>query len=92
VQRHLLTQPLDGSAPAESLYQTHQDVWPGAWSPDGQSLVFVETPPTEFAEIKILSMGARSAVEPLVGSSTQAFYPSLSPDGRWLAYMLLWVR
>ena len=88
-ERSLFLQPLDGSAPARKLYQTRQDVWPGAWTPDGQSLVFVETPPTEFGDIKIVSVTAGAMAEPLVASENPEFYPALSPDGRWLAYVAL---
>jgi eukaryotic-like serine/threonine-protein kinase len=85
-ERSLLMQPLDGSAPPRKLYQTRQDVWPGSWTPDGQSLVFVETPPTEFGDIKIVSAAAGAKAEPLVASEKPEFYPTLSPDGHWLAY------
>jgi Tol biopolymer transport system component len=85
--RHVFMQPLDGSAPPHSLYRTHHDVWPAAWTPDMRSLLFVETPPTEFADIKVLHLGATPAVEPLLVNDSPEFYPSLSPDGRWLAYV-----
>jgi len=88
-ERSLLMQPLDGSAPPRKLYQTRQDVWPGSWTPDGQSLVFVETPPTEFGDIKIVSATADAKAEPLVASENPEFSPALSPDGRWLAYMAI---
>jgi serine/threonine protein kinase len=85
--RHVFLQPLDGSAPPRSLYQTRQDVWPGVWTPDMRSLLFVESPPTEFGDIKVLHFGATRTIEPLLANESPEFYPSLSPDGQWLTYV-----
>ena len=41
--RHLMSQPGDLSAPAESLLTSQSDeLFPGGWSADGRSLVFVD--------------------------------------------------
>ena len=85
-ERHIFWQALDGSAAAESLVASRNDVWPGAWTPDGSALVFVESPPTEISDIKLLRRSGPSRVELLVGSPTEDMWPSLSPDGRWILF------
>ena len=41
--RHLMSQPSDSSAPAESLLTSqNDDLFPGSWSADGRSLVYVD--------------------------------------------------
>jgi len=86
-ERHLVSQALDGNTPAESLLAGRNDLWPTVWTPNEQALVFVESPPTEISDIKLLRPHSQSAqVEMLVESSNEALWPSLSPDGNWLAY------
>jgi Tol biopolymer transport system component len=67
---------------------------PYSWSPDGQSLSFVQVVPTKEAEFWILHVGNPSAPSdqvdraqrmPIQMRGTEGA-PHLSPDGRWLAY------
>ena len=85
--QHLFWQPTDGSGSAESLIASQKNnITAGAWAADGRSLVYLEDPPTSATEVKGLTLdGRRSEVVP--GIPARSFYPTLSPDGRWLAFV-----
>jgi len=89
--QHLFWQPTDANASAESLIASkNNNISPGAYAADGRSLVYLEDPPTSATEIKVLTLaGRRSEVVP--GVPTRAYWPTLSPDGRWLAFVY-WTR
>jgi serine/threonine-protein kinase len=80
----LFWQPADGSGAAEAL--TNEPLSannpPGSWSPDGQVLVFTETPTWS---TWTLSLKDR---KPQLFDRIQAreTAPRFSPDGRWIAY------
>jgi Tol biopolymer transport system component len=75
------------TAPPESLFAAPAIAWTGAWLPDGSGVVTVVT-----------NTGAQSGfdlavlrrpewrVEPFAASTYTEAWPSLSPDGRWVAY------
>jgi Tol biopolymer transport system component len=84
--RHLMWQPSDSSAPAESLLTSQSDeLFPNSWSADGRSLVFVDRPPTDNSEVRVLHMEGRQATT-VPGIPARSNRAALSPDGRWLAY------
>jgi serine/threonine-protein kinase len=85
--QHLFWQPTDGSGSAESLIASQKNnINPGAWTADGRSLVYLEDPPTGATEVKVLTLdGRRSEVVP--GIPARSYWPTLSPDGRWLAFV-----
>ena len=86
-ERHIMWQPLDGSAAPESLVRSRNRIWPSAWTPGGKGLVFVEDPPTSLPDIKLLNLDDRT-VSPLVAGPQPEMLPSLSPDGRWIVYTM----
>jgi Tol biopolymer transport system component len=67
---------------------------PHSWSPDGQSLIFVQAVPTKQAEFWTLHVGNPSARPDQAGRAQRMPVqmrapdgaPQLSADGRWLAY------
>ena len=84
--RHLMSQPSDSSAPAESLLTSQStELFPGGWSADGRSLVFVDSPPTDNSEVRVLQIEGRQ-VTAVPGIPPRSNRPVISPDGRWLAY------
>ncbi len=84
--RHLMSQPTDSSAAAESLLTSQSDdLFPGSWSADGRSLVFVDRPPTDNTEFRVLQIEGRQ-VTAVPGVPARSNRPVLSPDGRWLAF------
>jgi serine/threonine-protein kinase len=58
---------------------------PGAWSPDGRTLVFVESNPRTGGDLWTLTLDGKAS--PLLATPAQELSPRLSPDGRWLAYL-----
>jgi serine/threonine-protein kinase len=87
--QRLVVQPLDTDAPAESLVESENRLIAGAWTPGGDALIYVDSPPTEYSEIKLVRRKGDRRPEPLVriGSDGTADWPALSPDGRWLAFV-----
>jgi serine/threonine protein kinase/Tol biopolymer transport system component len=84
--RFLLIQHVDGTAPGETLASSRRtDLWTGSWTPDGQALAFVDSPPTDISDIKLFRR-ARGSVEALVAGTATEAAPSFSPDGRWIVY------
>jgi Tol biopolymer transport system component len=81
----LFWQAADGSGAVEPL--TNESLapnnFPGGWSPDGQTLVFVEQAPS-FA-IWLLPLKDRKP-QPFGQSRSDETAPRFSPDGHWIAY------
>jgi len=69
----------------ERLTQSEYQQFPGSWSPDGETLAFVESHPESGSDIYLLNVRDRS-VTPYLNSRFNERYPEFSPDGRWLAY------
>lgn len=76
----------DGSDSPEIIYRTKNATEPGEWLPDGQRLVLVEQRAGSREDIGILSLGD-SVPTWIVATPFRERHPSVSPDGRWLAYI-----
>jgi serine/threonine protein kinase/Tol biopolymer transport system component len=84
--RHLMSQPSDSSAAAESLLTSQNDnLVPGGWSADGRSLVYVDSPRTGNSELRVLPIEGRQFTT-LPGIPANGNRPAISPDGHWLAF------
>jgi len=84
----LYWQPADGSGAAEALTSgplSSNDI-PGSWSPDGQSLAFVETIGVQ--TLWILPLQDRKP-QLFDRGETNETAPRFSPDGHWIAYSSL---
>jgi Tol biopolymer transport system component len=87
-QRGLFWQPADGSAPVERL--TSSSAFPYSVSPDGRTIFAGGERSSLGQAIVTLSLNG-DAVSQTVFQGARGdvvFSPSLSPDGRWLAYEL----
>lgn len=82
---NLYWQPADGSVPAERLTESPHEQFAGSWSPDGEVFTFIETGPTNGAEIWLLTVERR--VRSLIRTRFNNTAPRISPDGHWLAYV-----
>jgi serine/threonine-protein kinase len=78
--------PADGSAPAESLVVAPDDQTTGDFTPDGRMMVIREQPSGGKRRIAIVSVDSARAPRPFMASAYENVSPSLSPDGRWVAY------
>lgn len=77
----------DGTEPPEALLPPAHDQFPAAFTPDGRSLAFQKAGSEGKADLWILPLsGERTPVPYAVGPSNERA-ASLSPDGRWLAYV-----
>jgi Tol biopolymer transport system component len=83
---NLYWQPADGSAPMERLTRSEAIQWPGCWTPDGKTLVFVEHHVRTQYDIELLDVTTRR-VTPFLNSRFYETAPAVSPDGRWIAYV-----
>ena len=78
--------PADGSAPAESLVVDDHVKNPGDVTRDGRSLVIRESSAGAKRMISIVRLDSAHTTRPFIVSAFENFSPSLSPDGRWVAY------
>jgi hypothetical protein len=79
--------PADGSGPDRSLAHIDRMVQEVTWSPDGRWVV-LRTDNTAYGAGDLVGVqtSGDSTSLPLVASSFSELHPSVSPDGRWLAY------
>ena len=71
---------------AERLTGGEHPRYPASWSPDGQTLAFVETNPETGSDIWMLPLTGDRTPKPWLNTKASESYPAFSPDGRWLAY------
>jgi serine/threonine-protein kinase len=76
----------DGSGEAEPLLTSGNRLHPNSWSSDGRFLTFWEHRP-EGRDIGILPLEDERKPQLLVVTRFNEWMPTLSPDGRWLAYV-----
>ena len=87
-ERHIFWQPINGGAAPESLISSRYNVWPAAWTTGRDELIFVEDRELGgLPDLKKLTVATR-AVTSLLDTAQPASMPALSPDGRWLAYVI----
>jgi len=83
---YLFRQSADGGGPAEPLMSSQHRLLPGAWTPDNRVLLYVDSPPTDVTHMYLLPLVGERKPQPLLHGPTQEWQPSLSPDGRWIAF------
>jgi len=79
-------QPADGSGGMERLTTSGYTEVPRSFSPDGQSLAFIDLGAATGYDISVLRLSDRK-VQPFLQTPTNESVPSFSPDGHWLAYI-----
>jgi serine/threonine-protein kinase len=83
--------PADGSGEPERLFESEYPQHPISWSPDGRLLVFNEVNlDVGFDmgwDIGVITMEGDRKPRLLLEAPFREWYGSLSPNGRWLAYV-----
>jgi serine/threonine-protein kinase len=77
------------AASVDSLFAHAELAFTGVWTRDGQTLVTVANASRDGVtsqDIVALPNGGRGPMRPIVATRFLEGYPTLSPDGRWLAY------
>ena len=77
--------PSDGSGKVERLTESAAAEWPEAVTPDG-GVLFITALAEGSMDILQLDLKASSGPEPFVRADAVEHFPSVSPDGRFLAY------
>jgi len=78
--------PVDGSAPAEQLMTGTGLRFPGSITPDGATLFYRETAPGTGMDLHALALNGEREPQTILASRFNENSPTISPDGRWLAY------
>jgi serine/threonine-protein kinase len=89
-QRGVWWMRADGSTPAESLWVHPRTVDEITWAPDGRSAaVRLSSGGTRTRDIFAVTPGGDTTMRPIAVSAPDEFSPTISPNGRWIAYVSL---
>jgi hypothetical protein len=69
------------------LLETNIPGGPSSWSSDGSLLIYQTHHPQTGGDIWALPLAGKSKPYSVVGTAADEHYGTLSPDGRWLAYI-----
>ncbi len=75
----------DGTKAAERV-PVDGNPYSAVWTPDGREIVIGRSSQSSSSELIAYRPGPDSATRALIGGTFLAVYPSVSSDGRWLAY------
>jgi eukaryotic-like serine/threonine-protein kinase len=78
---------VDGSGVADSLFVGGTPETVGAFTRDGREAVVITTSRDGSFDLSVMTMDETRRPQPLLASPFNEFYPAVSPDGRWLAYV-----
>ena len=86
--RGLFWKAADGTGATERLMESASSLFvgPSGWSPEGDALIFGEIQAEGNYDVGVLSMEGDRQSEPLLEMDFNEKAPTVSPDGRWLAY------
>ncbi|MDP3718625.1 MAG: protein kinase [Acidobacteriota bacterium] len=82
---NLFVVPANGEGSAERLAPSESLQIPGSWSPDGQTLAFMEQHSSTGRDIMLLGRGGDRVA--FMNTTADESAPRFSPDGRWIAYV-----
>jgi eukaryotic-like serine/threonine-protein kinase len=76
----------DGSGAEEVLLEQREHVRVAGWTPDGRMLVLLVAASESNTDVWTLLLDGGSRPRPLLASAFGEQSPTVSPDGRWIAY------
>ena len=78
-----------GGGSKDSLLSTRGVGYTGDWLADGDRLIttLTDVRPRTASDIGMITNGGRGPVQPLIVDQFQTMYPTVSPDGKWLAFV-----
>jgi len=80
--------PADGSRPAETLIEGERNHVPSAFTPDGRHLIYDAIQTTgDGRDMFLLPLSPPREPRPLLVGPFAKFHGTVSPNGRWLAYV-----
>ena len=81
----IYSKPADSSEDASLMLEYSGTAWPGSVSSDGQQLLYQRIDEDGQRDLWVLPIAGTPG--PILQSRFDEAFPSLSPDGRWVAYM-----
>ena len=84
---HLYSAPADGSTEPDTLPTTIGDPLGRSWLPGGRGFLYAAVTPNNQRDIGVVELGPPVSQRPLVATRFDEKAPTLSPDGRWFAYV-----
>ena len=86
--RSIYLKSVGGAEDASLLYQSSEaDIVPDAWSPDGKQIIANLNTGTGDSDLWLIPVDSPDDAQPLIATEFVEAYASVSPDGRWLAYV-----
>lgn len=78
-----------GLGAVTEVFKSENDIYPYSWSRDGDWLLAFERTAEKGWDVSAIGMSGPEAgkAKPLVSTNANEFFPSFSPDGRWIAYV-----
>jgi serine/threonine-protein kinase len=83
---NIFWQPADGTGNVERLTTSTNPHFPQAITPDTKRVLLLEQSPQTGNDVMMLTLGEKPQITPLIRTAFGESNPSLSPDGRWVAY------
>jgi Tol biopolymer transport system component len=77
----------DGNSEGQAIPNTSEFDYPGSFSPDGETLVFIRSSTETSFDVMALPLRNPAKIQPLVNTSAYEGGARFSPDGRWLIYV-----
>ena len=82
----LYQKPANGAGAEALLLASPESKSATSWSPDGRSLLYVNSPPTTSRDVWVLPMAGDPKPFPFLNSTFSEVWSVYSPDGHWVAY------
>jgi Tol biopolymer transport system component/predicted Ser/Thr protein kinase len=77
----------DGTGAESLLIESGQMKVPMAWSNDGLSIAYLVSDPKTATDVWLLPLNGDRKATPLLNDAFGEFFPQISPDGKWFAYV-----